>query len=188
MLSNLTKHAKARMDERLPPDLSKSELDSAVKDPSKVKYIRRLTQGRSLAYVFLSNGIVKVVLSKKLKKVVTVYPWKADYEVTVLIPINFDSFHVVRLYPDCWLETKTPRALTNIVKITKTGFEEIAYLHPDFEILYNKAFEAYDKFLGSGINEDPETKAKVVEIKGYLGDTKIFSEEEWEKGVWNPHA
>ena len=176
MQLNLSRHAKIRMDERIPPDISKTELSNAIKDNSKIKYIKRLTQTRSLAYVYLSNGIVKVVVSKKQNKVITVYPWESDYEVTVNIPINDDSFYVIRFYPDCWIETKTARPLTDIVKITKTGFENIVFLHPDFNHLFTQAFNLYNQYCETNIYEDKKTKAKIIQIKNFLGDTKIFSE------------
>jgi len=149
-------HANQRYFERVHPDTaSKKDIVKALQHPSNVEYIKRLTEGRSMVYIHLPNdNIVKAIINKRKKEIVTILPWKDIYKIEIPIH-NLINYYIVDFYPDCFLETNNPSTLNKIKKYQYANFmyEYIEYNNSDFEPIILKAWEKYEKN-----NPEKETK------------------------------
>lgn len=151
-------HANQRYFERVHPDIaSKNDIVKAIQHPSNIEYIKRLTESRSMAYVHLPNdNVVKVIINKKKKELVTILPWKDVYKVEIIC-----GDYVIYLFPDCYLETKNISTLNkinvrNATSISVGNFEkdwlsvnweikEILFNSDEFEKVFYKAWEFYEE-------------------------------------------
>ena len=146
-------HANQRYFDRVDPEITKHEISEALKNKNNRQYFDKLTNSRSMLYLHIPNRnyIVKMVYSKTSKKIITILPWKdvyfkeikfKHYPKTTESEIKEGQMDcVVYLYPDCFLETKTPQALTKIFIDGK----EIGRGHYLFEVLFNIAWNMYLK-------------------------------------------
>lgn len=137
------KHANQRFFERVHPDTaSKKEIIKAVQDTKNIQYIKRLTESRSMAYIHLpNNNIVKVILNKRKREIVTILPWQDDYKVSFDVSHETLGDFTICMFPDCYIETKSSTTLTKIKNIKTT--EYIPFSSPDFEIIFQEAWNQY---------------------------------------------
>lgn len=152
-MAEMLNHAVHRLMERTEQDVGRKEIVRAI-ESRNVVFAKRLTNSRSLVYVITPNGVVKVVLHKPTGKVITVLPWKGEYQRVIEFTTPYGIFKA-EVYPDCYLETNCKTALTKIVRIHPDGAREpIAFNHP----LFDNAFTAA---MNATIKEGNETKAQV---------------------------
>ena len=135
-------HANQRYFERVHPDTaSKKDIIKAIQDPSNIQYIKRLTESRSMAYVHLpNNNIVKVIINKKKKEIITILPWNDVYQVDIKVEIRGFGEHTVELFPDCYSETVNCSTL-NIVKDINGNY--IPFNTIIFDVAVYKAWEIH---------------------------------------------
>ena len=141
-------HANQRYFERIHPDIaSKRDIVKAIQDVKNIQYFKKLTESRTMAYVHLPNQqIVKVVINKKKKELVTILPWQDLYQVEEeVISEKLGMFHVI-MYPDCYLESGNFTAFTKIKQIKENSKEEsISFSSLIFETIFYKAWLQYKK-------------------------------------------
>ena len=100
-----------------------------------------------MAYVHLSDTqIVKVIINKRKKELVTVLPWQDIYKTDIEVFSEKLGYFHVELYPDCYLETGSISTFTKIKQITD-GFNEnyIPFSSLLFETIFYKAWLKYKK-------------------------------------------
>jgi methionine synthase II (cobalamin-independent) len=140
-MSLFNQHANERYHERISPDISKREIQRAI-DNKQVQFFQRATESKSKVYISTDKGIVKAVISKKTKQVVTFLPWQDEYKKELkLFHPQYGEFKAI-LYPDCYLETGVSMTLN---KIFLNGSE--AHLSPasdKFQELFNFAWGYYE--------------------------------------------
>ena len=139
-------HANQRYFERVSPDMaSKKDIVKAIQNPKNIQYIKKLTESRSTAYVHLpNNNIVKIIINKNKKEIVTILPWHDVYHTTVVVPDGPTSEYIVELYPDCYIDTKRASVLNKVRKIYEDFSEEnISFNLPIFDQVITSAFEIH---------------------------------------------
>jgi len=150
-------HALDRYFERTDTDISPKEIAEAVKQ-NNFTYFKRLTPTRSMAYVnvikpHLEEEVFKIVLNRKSKTIITILPWKSIYFKRYGIEMEkYSKMFTVELYPDCYLETEKPQALTAIYEHKNYRINDnkepvqLNYNHPLFEIVFNATWETFEGF------------------------------------------
>jgi hypothetical protein len=156
-IDRLTPHSKVRFYERT-SDISKRELEKAVKNRENIEFFKRETTSRSMAYVFLSNDrVVKVILQRSDRKIITILPWMDVYNIQFIVVHN-NEYYLVNLFPDCFKETSVPTALTTIYKLLDNGEKlKLAHNDHDFENLFYMALKKHYT-LGGQLNEQDKIK------------------------------
>lgn len=168
-------HANQRYFERVHPDTaSKKDIIKAIQDPNNIQYIKRLTESRSMAYVHLPNdNIVKVILNKNKKEIVTILPWKELYFVKIAFDMKNRDVYVVDFYPDCYVETQNASTL-NLVTLTKADGTKtsIPFSYNDFEQIIKTAWQLFKQnqiadVVNEALNDTsmPEEENETTEIK-----------------------
>jgi hypothetical protein len=132
-------HANQRYFERVSPDTaSKKDIIKAIQNKQNIEYIKRLTESRSMAYIHLPvDNIVKVIINKKRKELVTILPWKDIYHTS----INTCGF-IIDLYPDCYLETNSLSTLNKVMAYNndREEYENLSFNSLLFETAIHKAW------------------------------------------------
>jgi len=141
-------HANQRYFERVHPDIaSKRDIIKAIQDTKNIQYFKKLTESRTMAYVHLPNQqIVKVIINKKKKELVTILPWQDLYQVEEeVMSETLGLFHVI-MFPDCYLESGNFTAFTKIKQIKENSKEEsISFNSLLFETIFYKAWLQYKR-------------------------------------------
>ena len=141
-------HANQRYFERVHPDIaSKRDIIKAIQDMKNIQYFKKLTESRTMAYVHLPNQqIVKVIINKKKKELVTILPWQDLYQVEEeVMSKTLGLFHVI-MFPDCYLESGNFTAFTKIKQIKENSKEEsISFNSLFFETIFYKAWLQYKR-------------------------------------------
>lgn len=147
-------HAIDRYFERTDTDIGLKEIAKAIEN-NNLMYVKRLSPTRSLTYVKvyrprLDTEIFKIVLIRKSKKIITILPWKSLFHICYVIEMEkYSKKFTVDLYPDCYLETNKPHALTQICEHTfnpEPYALQLNYNHPLFEIIFNAAWKTFEGF------------------------------------------
>jgi hypothetical protein len=112
-------------------------------------YAKRLSASKSLAYIPIKGEIFKVIINRKSKVIISILPLRKEYEYSLDLlseTYNNKKYHI-KLFPDCYYETKNTHALTKIYELDENQerIAEINYIHPFFEGLFKNAWEIYTK-------------------------------------------
>jgi hypothetical protein len=138
-------HALDRYYERTDLDITKGQILRAVEN-GNITYAKRISASKSLVYAMVNNNqVVKLVLSKTNKKILTVLPWRSIFKQMLRFQDDhFNGLFEVTLYPDCYLETNASHALTKIYKIHPDNAREpIPFNHPFFAGLFKIAWDFF---------------------------------------------
>jgi hypothetical protein len=139
-MSGFIPHAIERFFERTDLEVTRNQIIKAIEN-GNIVYAKRLTASKSLAYALVGENVIKLIVSKNTKKVMSIIPWKSVFKYTVTTNIHEDIYKII-VFPDCYMETGCPHALTKIYKIHSDGAKEpIPYNHPNFNSLFNGAWE-----------------------------------------------
>ena len=143
-------HAVERFFERTALNITKKDIVKAI-DNNQIIYFKRVNVTRSMAYIHVKNEVIKTVMHRKKNKIITILPWRSIFQYTIKIQVfKYDNkIYRVNLFPDCYLETKKPNALTKIWERIpyfddKEGWKPIRYDHPLFNELFNIAWSFFE--------------------------------------------
>jgi len=148
-------HAVERFFERTALNITKKDIVKAI-DNNQIIYFKRVNTTRSMAYIHVKNEVIKTVMHRKKDKIITILPWRSIFQYTIEVQIfKYDNkVYRVNLFPDCYLETKKPNALTkiferydykDILKGTKIGgWKPKRYDHPQFNEIFNIAWSFFE--------------------------------------------
>jgi len=143
-------HAVERFFERTALNITKKDIVKAI-DNNQIIYFKRVNTTRSMAYIHVKNEVIKTVMHRKKNKIITILPWRSIFQYTIKIQVfKYDNkIYRVNLFPDCYLETKKPNALTKIWERIpyfddKEGWKPIRYDHPLFNELFNIAWSFFE--------------------------------------------
>jgi len=167
-------HAVERFFERTALNITKKDIVKAINN-NQIIYFKRVNVTRSMAYIHVKKEVIKTVMHRKKNKIITILPWKSIFQYVIEIQVlrNENKIYRVSLFPDCYLETKKPNALTKIwekhdyFEGQKIGYKKIPHDHLKFDEIFNIAWSFFE------IDEDHcriknERKAgnETFEIKG----------------------
>lgn len=145
-------HAKDRLCERVNCPISHKTIAKEI-GLDKHFSVKKLTNSRTLCYVVIDGTPVKIVYSKSCKKVVTILPFKFDYQYDFDMEVNGNSFRIT-IFPDCFMETDNPYLLTRFYKLDNAGAWSKCKMSCDtpFQIIFQSAWEKYnlEKSQGNG--------------------------------------
>jgi hypothetical protein len=138
-MSGFIPHAIDRFFERTDLEVTVNQIKRAI-EGGNIIYAKRLTATKSLAYALVGDNVVKLIIAKSTKKVMSVLPWKSIFKD--IINVQTGQKYEVIIFPDCYLETNCKHALTKISKIHPDNAKEpIPYNHAEFEILFDLAWD-----------------------------------------------
>ena len=146
-MEQFSNHAYQRLTERTDMEVDRKDIIKAVENRNLV-FARKISSTKSLVYAMTPKGIIKLVLHKPTKKIVTILTWKSIFKFTCeFISPHYDQgMYQAEIYPDCFLETGCSTALTKIVRIHRDGAKEpINYIHPFFDGVFKEAWELFEK-------------------------------------------
>lgn len=108
-------HAIERFFERTALNITKKDIVKAINN-NQIIYFKRINVTRSMAYIHVKKEIIKTVMHRKKNKIVTILPWNSIFQYTIEIRVmKYDNkIYRINIFPDCYLETKKPNALTKI--------------------------------------------------------------------------
>jgi len=146
-------HAVERFFERTALNITKKDIVKAI-DNNQIIYFKRINVTRSMAYIHVKKEVIKTVMHRKKDKIITILPWQSIFQYTIETQIfKYDNkVYRVNLFPDCYLETKKPNALTkifekndwfDILQGTKIGYKKIRHDHPLFNELFGIAWSYF---------------------------------------------
>jgi hypothetical protein len=147
-------HAMSRYFERTDTDISMKEIAKSVANNNLI-YVKRLTPpSRSLVYATVrptprdDEEVFKLVFNRKSKTIITILPWKSVFYVCYVIEMEkYSKSFTIHLYPDCYLETEKPNALTRIYEHVEGDAPiQLEYNHPLFEIVFNAAWITFERY------------------------------------------
>jgi len=140
-------HAVERFFERTALNITKKDIVKAI-DNNQIIYFKRVNTTRSMAYIHVKNEVIKTVMHRKKNKIITILPWRSIFQYTIKIQVfKYDNkIYRVNLFPDCYLETKKPNALTKIFEDhhNQEIWKPIRYDHPLFNELFNIAWSFFE--------------------------------------------
>jgi hypothetical protein len=140
-MSEFIPHAINRFFERTDLEVTRNQITNAI-EGGNVVYAKRLTASKSLAYVLVGENVIKLIIAKGTKKVLSIIPWKSVFKETVTVNLMGKLLYEVILFPDCYLETGCSHALTKVHRLHDDGAREpIPYNHPYFQMVFNLAWE-----------------------------------------------
>lgn len=174
-------HSTERFFERTALNITKKDISKAITN-NQITHFKRINVTRSMAYLKVKDEVLKTVIHRKKNKIITILPWKSifHYRIHVQIMRFQNRIFRVNLYPDCYLETRKPNAMTKIFEYhgrdQRNGnsiYKKIRHDHPLFEQIFNIAwsfFETDDDHLKiknerKAGNETFEIGGKAKEIK-----------------------
>jgi hypothetical protein len=143
-------HAVERFFERTALNITKKDIVKAI-DNNQIIYFKRINVTRSMAYIHVKKEVIKTVMHRKKDKIITILPWQSIFQYTIETQIfKYDNkVYRVNLFPDCYIETKKPNALTKIFEKhdyfegMKIGYKRIRHDHPLFDELFNIAWSFF---------------------------------------------
>ena len=137
-MSGFVPHAIDRFFERTDLEVTRNQILKAI-EGGNIVYAKRLTATKSLAYALVGDSVVKLIIAKSTKKVMSIIPWKSVFKE--IVTVFTDKVYEVIIFPDCYLETDCKHALTKIFRIHDDGAREpIPYNHPDFYNIFDIAW------------------------------------------------
>lgn len=144
-------HSAERFFERTALNITKKDIAKALTN-NQVIYFKRVNVTRSMAYIHVKKEIIKAIIHRKKDKIITILPWNSIFQYTIKIQVmKYDNkIYRVNLFPDCYLETKKPNALTKIFEYhgvdaywTQEGWMKIRHDHPLFDELFGIAWSYF---------------------------------------------
>jgi hypothetical protein len=177
-------HSSERFFERTALNITKKDVAKAITSNQIIKF-KRVNVTRSMAYIHAKGEVIKVVIHRKKDKIITILPWRSIFHYRIKIQIfrYQNKIYRINLYPDCYLETKKPNAMTRIFELQgkslyddQESYKRIRHDHPLFNEIFNIAWS----FLSNDNNhlkikneriaghETFEIKGKATEIEGIL--------------------
>jgi len=148
-------HAISRYFERTNTDISMKEIAKSVANNNLI-YVKRLSPpSRSLVYAVIKQTpqddeeeVFKLVFNRKSKTIITILPWKSIfYRCYVIEMEKYSKSFTIHLYPDCYLETEKPNALTKIEEhVIGDAPIKLEYNHPLFGIVFNAAWKTFEGY------------------------------------------
>jgi hypothetical protein len=178
-------HSIERFFERTALNVTKKQIAKAITN-DQITYFKRINVTRSLAYIHANKEVIKVVIHRRKRKIITILPWNSIYQYVIELKIvKYDNkIFKVNLFPDCFLETKKPNALTKIFEknnkdqyFNQINYTEIKHDHPLFEPIFRIAWDYFKKTNEDHINiqkrskegnETFETKGKTEKVKSVI--------------------
>jgi hypothetical protein len=169
-------HAVERFFERTALNITKKDIVKAIEN-NQIIYFKRVNTTRSMAYIHVKNEVIKTVMHRKKDKIITILPWRSIFQYTIKIQVfkYQNKIYKVNLFPDCYLETKKPNALTKIFEdnYNQEIWKPIRHDHPLFDELFNIAWSFFEidedhckiKEERKGGNETFEIKGKAKKIE-----------------------
>lgn len=137
-------HAVQRLYERVtaPEKTLNNILKIGIEDLNPVK---KKTRTRTICYGKIEEIPIKLIYSKKTKKIITVLPFNYDYEFEFSIKFKNNVYRII-IYPDCYMETENPYLMTVLEKVDDTGNWKPIKKTTLFKQLFNLAWEQYNIF------------------------------------------
>jgi len=131
-------HSTERFFERTALNVTKKDIAKAITNNQIVPF-KRINATRSMCYIHVKKEVIKTVMHRKKNKIITILPWKSIYQFKIKFRIQkFDNVKFkIYLFPDCYLETGKPNALTKV-------YQNVLYFS-DGSFAYEKL--PYDNFL-----------------------------------------
>jgi len=131
-------HSTERFFERTSLNSTKKQIAKAIIN-KQITPFKRINVTRSMTYIHVNKEIIKTVMHRKKNKIITILPWKSIYQYIIKLEITQyqSGVYTIHLFPDCYLETNKPNALT---KIYRENIENIEYNHPLFNTIFNIAW------------------------------------------------
>ena len=162
MKNKLTKHADHRYFDRSNQNISRKDLIKYIGNGGQIHYAKRMTSTRSLAYIPIKNEVFKVIINRKSKCIVSILPFKDEYIKRLKVYSEYydNKIYLIELYPDCYMETNEPHALTQIFIVTDKNNELLHFEHPFFNGLFNAAWKIYLGMKGLMKNEQIKITAE----------------------------
>lgn len=174
-------HSTERFFERTALNITKKDISKAITN-NQITHFKRINVTRSMAYLKVKDEVLKIVIHRKKNKIITILPWKSifHYRIHVQIIRFQNRIFRINLYPDCYLETRKPNAMTKIFEYHGTDqrnenkiYKKIRHDHPLFEQIFYVAwnfFERDDDYLKiknerKAGNETFEIKSKAKEVE-----------------------
>jgi hypothetical protein len=174
-------HSIERFFERTALNITKKDISKALTN-NQITHFKRINVTRSMAYLKVKDEVIKIVIHRKKNKIITILPWKSIFHYRIKIQIMKFQNRIFRvnLYPDCYLETRKPNAMTKIFeyhgKDQRNGnniYKKIRHDHPLFEQIFYIAWSFFEteedhlkiKNERKAGNETFEIENKAKEIK-----------------------
>ena len=163
-------HSIERFFERTFMNTTKKDITKAIKN-NQIIYFKRINSTRSMAYIHAKKEIIKIIIHRRKGKIITILPWNSIFQYTIKIQVlKYDNkIYRVNLFPDCYLETKKPNALTKIFEYhgidaywNQEGWMKIKHDHPLHDELFNLQKER------SKGNETFEIEGKAKKIESIV--------------------
>ena len=144
------RHLIKRIKERISSVIPIKELEGNL-NHSRIMFAKKLTKTRSLGYMVINNVPVKFIYSKISKKIITVFKIYHDFEFPVDGYLEFhsceedDKSYRLKLYPDAYIETGDPRALTIFETLENNEWTEQKKMGEIFFKLFLVAWGHYEQ-------------------------------------------
>jgi hypothetical protein len=148
-------HSTERFYNRTALNTTKKQIANSITNNQLVPF-KRINTTRSMIYIHVNKEVIKTVMHRKKRKIITILPWKSIFHYNIKLEIHdghSNRIFSVDLYPDCFLETKKPNALTEIHKqdlgysydyYSQPSYEKIKHDHPLFKKVFIKAWEYFE--------------------------------------------
>lgn len=163
-------HATERFFERTALNITKKDIAKAI-DNNQITYFKRINSTRSMAYIHVKKEVIKAVMHRKKDKIITILPWRSIFHYTVEMQIlkYNNKIYRINIFPDCYLETKKPNALTKIFEDQheREIWKKIRHDHPLFDELFNISWSFFQTDEDHcKIKEERREGNETFEIKG----------------------
>jgi hypothetical protein len=167
-------HAIERFFERTVLNITKKDIVKAISN-KQIIYFKRINVTRSMAYISVKKEVLKTVMHRKKDKIITILPWKSIFQYTIKIQIfkYENKIYRINLFPDCYLETKKPNALTKMFEYQgkdiyqEDRWKKVRHDHPLFNELFNIAWSFFQTDEDhQNIKKERNEGNETFEIKG----------------------
>jgi len=143
-------HSIERFFDRTTLNITKKDIAKAITNNQIVPF-KRVNVTRSMCYIHVKKEVIKTIMHRKKNKIITILPWQSVYQFKIKLHIqelNNRKFKIY-LFPDCYLETGKPNALTKVyekilyLNSGTKGYEQINYDHYLFNKIVNIAWSNF---------------------------------------------
>jgi hypothetical protein len=139
-------HSVERFFERTALNITKKDIAKAITN-NQIIYFKRINVTRSMAYIHVKKEAIKTIYHRKKDKIITILPWQSifHYKINIRIMKFKNKIFKVNLFPDCYLETRKPNALTEIFEQHhECIWKKIPHDHPLFEEIFNVGWSFFE--------------------------------------------
>ena len=167
-------HSTERFFERTALNVTKKQIAKAITN-NQITPFKRINVTRSMVYIHVNKEVIKTVMHRKKNKIITILPWKSIYQYIVEIEktTHVTRIFKVHLFPDCFLETGKPNALTKISEGDWLG--TINHNDPIFKEMFKIAWHYFESDKDHQlIQKERNYGCETFEIKGKAKETKII--------------